>query len=84
MGISALPIHYNTELFGPDALKYNPDRWIHGSNGFTVEEMNKYWIPFGVGSRQCIGKNVALLEVYPTKLLPVYCRCTLKPMLTII
>ncbi|KAH8812118.1 cytochrome P450 [Xylogone sp. PMI_703] len=63
VGISALPIHHNPELFGPDALKFNPDRWIHGSKGLSVEEMNKYWIPFGIGSRQCIGKNVALLEL---------------------
>ncbi|RFU28115.1 hypothetical protein B7463_g8227, partial [Scytalidium lignicola] len=63
VGISALPIHHNPELFGPDALQFNPDRWIHGSKGLSVEEMNRYWIPFGVGSRQCIGKNVALLEL---------------------
>jgi cytochrome P450 len=65
VGISALPIHYSKKLFGTDALEYNPERWINGSDKHTVEEMNKYWIPFGVGSRQCIGKNVAMLEVSP-------------------
>jgi len=63
VGISAVPIHLDTKNFGSDAAKFNPDRWIHGSGGLSPEEMNRYWIPFGIGSRQCIGKNVALMEL---------------------
>jgi cytochrome P450 len=61
--MSALPVHLSPEHFGSDAAQFRPERWITGSDGLNVEEMNRYWIPFGTGSRSCIGKNVALLEV---------------------
>lgn len=65
--MSALAVHLDSEAFGSDADKFNPNRWIHGSadGSLSIEEMNKYWIPFGNGSRQCIGKNVAMMEVSP-------------------
>lgn len=61
--MSALPVHLDPQSFGPDAAVFNPSRWIEGSGGITPEEMQRYWIPFGHGSRQCIGKNVAMMEV---------------------
>jgi cytochrome P450 len=61
--MSALPVHLNSEIFGPDAEMFNPDRWTRGSGGISPEEMQRYWMPFGHGSRQCIGKNVAMMEV---------------------
>jgi cytochrome P450 len=63
VGISAIPIHLDPESFGPDAKQFNPDRWINGSGSLSPEQLQRYWIPFGTGSRQCIGKNVALMEV---------------------
>ncbi|OAP56096.1 hypothetical protein AYL99_09275 [Fonsecaea erecta] len=63
VGMSALPVHLNQENFGPDAAAFNPDRWISGSGGITPDEMQRYWMPFGHGSRQCIGKNVAMMEL---------------------
>ncbi|KAF2099235.1 cytochrome P450 [Rhizodiscina lignyota] len=63
VGVSALPVHLDPSNFGPDADIFNPDRWISGSEGLTPEEMSKYWIPFGHGVRQCIGKNVAMMEL---------------------
>jgi cytochrome P450 len=65
VGISALPVHLNPANFGPDAAQFRPERWLNGADGLSVEEMNRFWIPFGTGSRSCIGKNVALLEVRP-------------------
>ncbi|EXJ68442.1 uncharacterized protein A1O5_08234 [Cladophialophora psammophila CBS 110553] len=63
VGMSALPVHLDPETFGPDAHMFNPDRWIDGSGGISPEEMQRYWMPFGHGSRQCIGKNVAMMEL---------------------
>ncbi|KAB5575347.1 cytochrome P450 [Coniochaeta sp. 2T2.1] len=68
VGMSCLPVHLDTETFGVDARTYRPERWLGGAETpggerVTPEEMMRYWIPFGVGSRACIGKNVAMLEL---------------------
>lgn len=68
VGMSAIPVHLDREVFGVDAGKYVPERWIAGTAApdgtvLSPEDMMRYWIPFGVGSRMCIGKNVAMLEL---------------------
>lgn len=68
VGMSPLPVHLDRETFGRDAGEYVPERWIEGSvtpegQDLEVEDMARYWIPFGVGSRMCIGRNVAMMEV---------------------
>jgi cytochrome P450 len=53
-------------------LQFNPNRWLligkdkFPENGVTKKVMarqRKAFIPFSVGSRSCIGKNLALVEV---------------------
>ncbi|OAA63408.1 Cytochrome P450 [Niveomyces insectorum RCEF 264] len=68
VGMSALPVHMDPATFGSDCDRFNPSRWIDGTTApdgshLAPEEMTRYWIPFGQGSRQCIGKNVAMLEL---------------------
>lgn len=68
VGMSALPVHRDRGTFGADADRFVPERWIEGTatpegERLSPEELMKYWIPFGIGSRSCIGKNVALLEL---------------------
>jgi len=63
LGMSAVPVHLDPDNFGPDADKFNPDRWIVEKEDLSIEEMQRAWIPFGYGTRQCIGKNVALMEI---------------------
>lgn len=42
----------------PEAFR--PERWV----GATVtEEMGRDWIPFGLGTRQCIARNLAMVEL---------------------
>lgn len=38
--------------------EYNPDRWITGDK----ERMSKAHLPFSIGPRACIGRNIAYFE----------------------
>ncbi|KAH8801441.1 cytochrome P450 [Xylogone sp. PMI_703] len=64
VGISASVLHLDKNIFGDDADRWNPDRWL----GPTAEYMDRYMIHFGAGSRTCIGKNISITEIH--KLLP--------------
>ncbi|MCJ1264973.1 hypothetical protein MMC22_004848 [Lobaria immixta] len=48
-------------VFGRDANKFRPERWLE-VNELQFKEMEKLIFTFGHGSRECIGKNLALLE----------------------
>lgn len=58
VGINGAVVQYDRDVFGPDADEYNPDRWINGDAAL----MDKAMIPFGSGSRTCIGKNVSNIQ----------------------
>lgn len=68
VGVNPWVFHYNTSLFGPDAASFRPERWLEADKE-RLAEMNRFWMPFGLGSRTCIGKNISLLEM--GKVLPV-------------
>lgn len=67
VGISVPAIHFDTSIFGADAATFRPERWLD-SDKEKVSVMQRYWMPFGLGSRTCIGKNISLLEI--TKMVP--------------
>lgn len=66
VGVNTWVAHANTSVFGDDARIFRPERWLEDDE--TTSMLNKLWIPFGVGSRTCIGKNISLLEI--SKLIP--------------
>ncbi|MCJ1355644.1 MAG: hypothetical protein MMC33_005636 [Icmadophila ericetorum] len=51
---------HDDEAIFPDHLAFKPERWLQGN----TDELDKYWKPFGNGSRSCIGMNLALEVVY--------------------
>ncbi|GKT67738.1 cytochrome P450 pisatin [Colletotrichum tofieldiae] len=59
--------HRNKDIFGEDADQFRPERWLI-DDGAKLSVMNRNWIPFGLGSRTCLGKNVSILEM--SKLIP--------------
>jgi cytochrome P450 len=62
----AYTVQRNKELYGEDAAEFKPERWMVGEKrNFELEAAQ---FTFGVGSRVCLGKDIAILEMY--KLLP--------------
>lgn len=57
VGCSAYELHFNSSIF-PQPQTFIPERWLN-----TTEEMSKYWFAFGAGSRACIARNLATLEL---------------------
>ena len=57
VGCSAFELHFNPTVF-PEPRSFKPERWLN-----PTEAMSKYWFAFGAGSRVCIARNLATLEL---------------------
>jgi len=57
VGCAGYELHLNANVF-PDPTNFVPERWLD-----ATEEMSKYWFAFGAGSRACIARNLATLEL---------------------
>ncbi|PWY67888.1 cytochrome P450 [Aspergillus heteromorphus CBS 117.55] len=60
VGASIHVLHHDPEAF-PDPLAFRPERWLEGSD---KRRRDLCFFPFGLGSRSCIGRNLALEELY--------------------
>ncbi|KAK9071514.1 hypothetical protein SSX86_010083 [Deinandra increscens subsp. villosa] len=60
IGLPIMLIHYDEQLWGSDARKFNPDRFSQGISKATKNQV--IYFPFGWGPRICVGQNFALLE----------------------
>ncbi|KAJ4394036.1 hypothetical protein N0V93_003253 [Gnomoniopsis smithogilvyi] len=54
-------LHHNPAVF-PDPYEFRPERWLD-SPPDQLEKMSRNYIPFGLGSRQCIARNLAMMEL---------------------
>ncbi|KAE8440788.1 hypothetical protein EG329_006566 [Mollisiaceae sp. DMI_Dod_QoI] len=68
VGVNAWVAHRNTSIYGHDADKWRPERWLEIEADGRGAEVEQYFFSFGMGSRTCIGKNIGLLEL--NKLVP--------------
>ncbi|KAI5857024.1 cytochrome P450 [Tricharina praecox] len=60
VGTQAWSVHRNDEFF-PEAEKFIPERWEQ-----PTELMKKMFMPWGGGSRICIGRGLAMMELRRT------------------
>ncbi|KAI1452417.1 cytochrome P450 [Annulohypoxylon moriforme] len=67
VGCAAYNLHHDPEVF-PDPFTFRPERWLDDGTdrGLRRPGMEKSMIPFGVGSRACIGKNLAQQQLHDT------------------
>ncbi|KAK3843877.1 MAG: cytochrome P450 [Linnemannia gamsii] len=54
-------LHHSNKYF-PEAEKFIPERWIFGESPFPPVQDGTFY-PFSAGSRTCIGKNFATMEM---------------------
>ncbi|KAI0395230.1 cytochrome P450 [Xylariaceae sp. FL0594] len=64
VSITLRDISLDPEIF-PEPREFRPERWLPGSNP-DIDRCNRYLVPFGRGSRMCLGFNLAYAELYIT------------------
>ncbi|KAJ0404809.1 hypothetical protein P43SY_003485 [Pythium insidiosum] len=53
----------NPDVWGPDASKFRPERWLDAATGQLKHVTSTEFFTFSAGPRVCIGKALALLEL---------------------
>ena len=56
VSMSILLVHHREDLY-PEPFAFRPERWLGGQKPGTYE-----WIPFGGGTRRCLGAALAMAE----------------------
>lgn len=54
-------LHRDTDTWGPDANEFKPERFADGVS--KACKSPQAYIPFGLGPRLCLGKNLAMVEL---------------------
>jgi cytochrome P450 len=61
---------YDEQVYGPETKKFKPERWLKADSETDVEfdtrlvRMLRNDLTFSYGPRICLGKNIALMEIY--------------------
>lgn len=61
VGASIYVFHHDPDAF-PDPFTFRPERWLTDGTDYATREL--CFFTFGLGSRSCIGRNLALYELY--------------------
>ncbi|KAK9894827.1 isobutene-forming enzyme and benzoate 4-hydroxylase [Cystobasidium minutum MCA 4210] len=58
VSVPAYTIHHLESIWG-DPFNYRPERWL----GSDAKQLEKSFIPFSIGPRSCVGRNLATMEL---------------------
>lgn len=58
--IDIVAMHRDTTIWGNDANKFKPERFMNDANGGCNHTLG--YLPFGFGGRACVGKNFTMME----------------------
>jgi cytochrome P450 len=70
VGVNPWIIHYQEAIFGTKPHEFRPERWLRGETEdeaayeARMKKMKEADMAFGGGNRICIGRPLALIEVY--------------------
>ncbi|KAM0753089.1 cytochrome P450 [Meredithblackwellia eburnea MCA 4105] len=62
LSVPSYSIHHLESVWGPDAREYRPERWLEDAE--KAKELEKALNIFSVGPRSCVGRNVAMMELF--------------------
>ncbi|KAI1335013.1 cytochrome P450 [Xylariaceae sp. FL0016] len=63
VGVCCYALQHNPEYF-PEPFRYHPDRWLcPDTSTEAMKRMRAAFVPFSIGSRACIGRDLAYLEL---------------------
>lgn len=74
VGLNPWVIGHTCDVFGEDLESFKPERWLRGDGESEkdyqdrAQAMRAADLSFGAGNRVCIGRNMALVEMY--KIIP--------------
>jgi cytochrome P450 len=63
IGWSPFGLMRNEKLWGPDAKVFRPERWFEGTQEEIQSKEMDAEMCFGYGKYQCLGKNIATIEL---------------------
>jgi cytochrome P450 len=62
IGMNVWALSRNKAVYGEDAAVFRPERWLEDPK--KVREWEKIDAYFGMGNYMCLGKNIAMMELY--------------------
>ncbi|KAF2238438.1 cytochrome P450 [Viridothelium virens] len=75
VGVTGWTVHFDRRVYGADVAVFRPERWMReekeSEEAFRerMDRMGRADVRFGKGSRSCLGRHVAELELF--KIIPV-------------
>jgi cytochrome P450 len=80
VGCAAYTLHHDPDIF-PNPFEFDPERWLDSGHDTDLmrPNMERNMMPFGIGLRACIGKNLALRQLYET--ISAVCRADMGDLL---